>query len=258
MCNINWNISGSCFVLSSVENLLLVSVSGLVGDDGDISVLGRSDCSVGGLVDGVEPGVLLGSVLSLMLNSVLGVEDGVVPGLFLFPVEHLVVVAVPGLGLISVVGDGVRSLKDLDFGSVAVLLLLSVEDFVVRLVGGEWHILVVGLRVVAVDSSWLERVPMVGVWSIVDLVIDSVSDLFFGSVFHLNLRELGGDWNLSGPDFDLLLGLNRVLDFVVDNFDVTELGLLTVLGVGVFVLVVAELDGVVPDGFCVKIGRAHV
>ena len=238
MSNINWNIPCSGFVLGLVEDLLLFSVRGLVRDDGDLSVFGLSDWSVGSLINGVVPGVGLSSVLSLVLDSVLGVEDGVVPDLVFLPVEHLVLVAVPGLRLISVVGHGVGPLEDLDFSPVSVFFLLPVEDFIVRLVGGVGHVLVVRLLVVAVDGSWLEGVPVVVVWSIVDFIGLGVPHLFFGLVSNFDLVVLGGERNLSCPDFLLMLGLDGVFDFVIDDFDVTELGCFTEFCVLVDVFVV--------------------
>ena len=61
-----------------------------------------------------------------MLNSDVLVEDSVVSGLTFLSVENLVLVGVSGLWLISVGGDGVRSLKNLKLGSVSMLFFFSV------------------------------------------------------------------------------------------------------------------------------------
>ena len=66
---LNWNISGSGFVLSSVEDLFLISVGGLVGDDGYVTGLSGGDCPVLSLIDSVVAGLLLSPVLRLVLNS---------------------------------------------------------------------------------------------------------------------------------------------------------------------------------------------
>ena len=157
-----------------------------------------------------------------MLNSVVGVEDGVVPGLLILSVEDSVLVGVPGLWFISILGLRVWSGEDLDVSSVSVLFLLSVENFVVSLIGGEWNIVVVGLSVVSIDCSWLPCESLVVVWSILDLIGSGVPDFLFWSVLDLDLRELSGDWNLSGSDLLLSLSGNRVLDLVVSDLNVTE------------------------------------
>merc|ERR1719203_2153471 len=169
-CSINWDISGPGLILGSVENLFLISVGSLVGDDWDISGLLGDDSSV------------LGVVLSV----------------------------VPGLCLISILGLRVRSCENFDLGSVPVLFLLSVHDFVVGLVRGEWNIVVLGLSVVSVDGSWLEGVSGVLIGSVLDLIGLGVPDLLFGSVLGLSLGELGGNWNLACSDLSLGLGLDAV------------------------------------------------
>ena len=240
---VDWDISGSGLVFSHVGDVLFISVGSLVVDDGDISGLNGGHWSVLGLINSVVSRLFFSSILGLVLNSDVVVEDGVVSDFLIFSVENSVLVGVSGLWLVSVLGLGVGSLEDLDLGSVPVLFLLSVEDFVVSLVGGEWNIIPVSLGVVAVDESWLPSEPGVVVWSVLDLISGSVSDFLFWSVLDLDLGEFGGDWNLACSDFSLSLGLDGVLDLVVGDFDVSELGLFTVFGVRVFILVISELDG---------------
>ena len=241
--SLDWDISGSGLVLGNIGDLLLISVGGLVVDDWNISGLDGGDWSVLSLVNSVVSGLFFSSVLSLVLNSVVGVEDGVVPGLLVSSVEDGVLVGVPGLWLVSVLGLRVGSLEDLDLGSVPVLFLLSVENFVVGLVGGEWNIVVVGLGVVSIDGSWLPGESSVVVGSILDFIGGGVPDLLFWSVLDLDLGELSGDWDLSGSDLGLGLGGDGVLDLVIDDFDVTESGLFAIFDVSVFPFLLSPLDG---------------
>jgi len=87
---VDWYVTGPGLVLGNIGDLLLISVGGLVGDNGDFSFLLSDDSSVLGLIDSVESSVLLSSVLGLMLDSVVGVEDSVVPGLLISSVLHLI------------------------------------------------------------------------------------------------------------------------------------------------------------------------
>ena len=239
--SIDWNISSSSLILSSVKDLFFVSVLSLVGDLWDLPVLSGGDWSVGSLVDSIVSGFSLCFVLSFMLNSIVSVEDCVISSLFILSVEDLILVRVSGLWLVSVLGDGVRSLEDADVSSVSVFFLLSVENVVVSFVGGVWDISVVGLSVISVLLSWLESVSGVVIWSVLDLVLSGVPHFFFGSVLDFSLLVCGGDWDLSSPDFSLGLGCDGVLNFFVDDFDITELGLLTILGVSVLVLIVVSV-----------------
>ena len=109
----------------------------------------------------------------------------------------------------------------------------------VSLIGGEWDIAVLGLSVVSVDKSWLEGVTSVVIWPILDLVGRGGSNFLFGSILDLSLGELSGVWDLSGSDFGLGLGLDGVLNFVVYDLNVTEKGLFAVLGVAMFVSIIA-------------------
>ena len=221
--SLDWDISGTGLVLSSVENLFLISVGGLVGDDWNISGLGGDNVTVLGVVLGVVSGLFFHSVLSLMLDSVVSIEDSVVSGLFISSVEDSVLVGVSGLWLISVLGLRVGSLEDFDLSSVSVLFLVSVVDLVVGLVGGEWDVIVVGLSVVSVDKSWFPGESSIVIGSVLDFIGSGGSDFLLWSVLDLSLREFSGVWNLSGSDFGLSLGLDGVLDLFVKDFDVTEM-----------------------------------
>ena len=240
---VDWDISCSGLVLSSVENLLLISVGGLVVDDWNISCVKSGDSSVLSVIDSVVSCLFLSSILSLMLDSVVGVEDSVVSDFFILSVENSVLVGVSCLWLVSVESLRILSGEDVDLSSVSVFFLLSVVNLVVSLVSGEWNISVFGLSVVSIDESWLPGESLVVVWSVVDFVGGGVPDLLLWSVLGLSLGEFGGDWNLSSPDLGLDLGGDGVLDLVVYNFDIAEAGLFTVFGVGVRVLVISEFDG---------------
>ena len=124
--SLDWDISSAGLVLSSVGNSLLISESSLIGDNWDLTSLSGSDWDVFNVINSVVSGLRLSSVLSDMLDSDILVEDGVVSGLTFLSVENLVLVGVSGLWLISVGGDGVRSLKDFKLSSVSMFFLLSV------------------------------------------------------------------------------------------------------------------------------------
>jgi len=243
LISLHWDVSGPGFVLGDVGNVFLISVGCFVGDEWNVSVLLSDDCSVLGVSLSVVSGFALSSILGLVLNSVLRVEDGVVASLLFFPVANIVLIGIPCLGFISVLSFRVGSGEGLKLSSVPVFFLLSVLNGVVSLISGEWHISVVGLLIGAVFGSWLEGVSAVLVWSVLDLVVGGVPHLLVSSVLGLRLAELGGDRDLSGPDFLLVLVINGVLDLIVMDFDVTEPGLLTILGMGVFVRTISELDG---------------
>ena len=124
--SLDWDISGAGLVLSGVGDSLLISESSLIGDNWDLTSLSGSDWDVFNLVNGVESGLRLSSVLSDMLDSDILVEDGVVSGLTFLSIENLVLVGESGLWLISVGSDGVRSLKDFELSSVSVFFFLSI------------------------------------------------------------------------------------------------------------------------------------
>ena len=239
----DWDVSGSGLVLNLVSDGLLISEGSLVGDDWNFTSLGCGDGLVLNFIDGVSTGLLLNSVAGLVLNSNILIEDGVVSGLSLLSVENSVLVGVTSLWLISVLGDGVRSLEDLDLVSVSVLLFLSVEDLVVSFIGGEWNISVLGLNVVAVGYSWLEGVTEVVVVSVLDFEGFGVSEFLLWLVLDLNVVAGGLDWDLSCSDFLFGSGLDTVLDLVIEDFDVSESFFRSVLGVGVYGGFVVVLDG---------------
>ena len=201
-----------------------------------------SHWSILSFIDGVVSGLLFSSVLSLMLNSVEGLKDSVVTSLFFFSVENVVLIGESDFRLIFVVSDGVWSLKNNNLSSVSVFLFFSVENVVVSLVSGEWNILIFGLSVVSINSSWLEGVSIVGVWSVGDLVVLGVSSFMLFPVQGLSLMIGGGVGNLAGSDFSLSLVTDRVLSLLVDDLNISVSGLLTVFGVGVWIIFV-RLDG---------------
>ena len=231
----NWNISGTGLELSDVIDDFIVSVSSLVSNDWDLTSLSCYFSLVLSFVDGVESSLSLGSVLGLVLNSNMLIENCLVSCFSLLCVKNLVFVGEAGLWLISVVSDRVGSLEDLDLSSVSVLFLLLIKDFVVSLVGDIWNIFPVGLSVVSIDLNWLPSVSVVVVWSVLDFVLGCVSDLSVGSVLGLIVSASGGNWDLSGSDFSLSFGENVVLNFIVVELDISEFDFFTTLDVGVFV-----------------------
>jgi len=240
--SVNWDISCSGLVFSSVEDLFFISVGGLVIYDWNVSGLNGDNRSVFRVVFSVVPGVLLSSVLSLVLDPVVGVEDGVVSGLLISSVEDSVLVGVPGLWFISVLGLRVGSGKDRNLSPVSVLFFLSVENLVVSLIGGEGNISIVGLSIVSVLKSWLPGESLVVIWSILDFIGRGVPDFLIWSILGFDLRELSGDWNLSSSDLRLCLCLDGVLDLIVLDLNVTEQSLFTIFGMSMGIVVIAELD----------------
>ena len=168
-----------------------------------------------------------------MLNSDLLVKDSVVSGLNLLSVLDSVLVGVASLWLVSVSSDGVGSLEDFNLSSVSVLLLLSVEDLVMGLVAGEWDISPLGLGVETIGKSWLPGEASVHVWSVLDLVGLGVSELFLWLVLGLDMFASGLDWDLSGSDFRFSLGFDGVLNFVIEDLNVSEEFLSAVLDMSV-------------------------
>ena len=232
--SLDWDISGTGLVFNLVSDGLFISEGGLVGDDWNFTGLGSLDSLVLDFIDGVDTGLLLNSVLSTVLNSHVLIENGVVSGLSLLSVENGVLVGVTGLWFFSVLSDGVWSLEDLNLVSVSVLLFLSVEDFVVSFVGGEWNISVLGLDVVSVGYSWLEGVAKVVVFSVLDFICFGVSELLLRLVLGLCMLAGGGDRDLSCSDFLFGSGLDTILDFVIEDFDVSESFFRTIVGVGMY------------------------
>ena len=244
--SLDWNISGPGLVLSSVLDLLLVSVGGLVGDDGNISVLGSGHGLVLGLLDGVVSGLSLSLVLSLELDANVGVEDSLVSSLGLSSVEDFVLVGVSSLWDIIIDGLGVGSLSDGDLVSVSVFLFLSVLNVAASLVVGDWNILVMGLLVVSVLESGDKLVPDKVLLMLKDLVVGGESLFFVCLVFCLCLLVLIRNWDLSAPYFGLDLGVDGIFDFIVFDFDVSEFVGFAVLDMRVFVLIliaISNLEG---------------
>ena len=232
--SLDWNVSGAGLVLNVVSNGLFVSEGSFVGDDWDFTGLGGDDFLVLDFVDGVDAGLLLGSVLSSVLDSDVLIENSVVSGLSLLSVLDLVLVGVAGLWLVSVLSDGVWSGEDLNLLSEPVLLFLSVEDLVVGLVGGEWDISPLGFGVEAIGKSWLPGEAGVHVWSVLDLVGLGVSEFLLWLVLGLDVLASGVDWDLSGSGLSFGLGLDGVLDFVVEDLNISEELLGGVLNMSVF------------------------
>ena len=241
--SLDWNVSGTGLVLSGVGDGLLISVGSFVGDHWNFTGLNGDDWLVLDFINGVNASLLLNSVLGLVLNSSVLVEDGVVSGLSLLSVEHGVLVGVAGLWLISVMSDGVRSLKDLNLVSVSVLLFFSVKDLVMSLIGGEWDISVFGLDIVAVGNSWFPGVAEVLVVSVLDLESLGVSEFLLWPVFGLSVVASGANWDLSSSDFSFCLGLDAILDFIIEDLDVSESFFRTIRGVSVYNSVVIILNG---------------
>ena len=213
--SINWDISCPGFVLGHVGDLFLISVGCLIGDDWNISHQSFADFLVFSLVNSVISGLIHSLVLSLVLNSVLGIEDGVVPDLLIFSVKNIVLVLVSDFFLISVESFRVQSLEIFNVGIVPVLFFISVENIVVSLVGDEWNISVLGLGIVPVHYSWFPSESLVIVRSELDFIGKCFSDLILWPVLGLSLFVLSGDWHLSGPDLNIDLCLDSIVNFFV-------------------------------------------
>ena len=236
--SLDWDISGTGLELSDVFDLFIISVGSLVGDDWNLTSLSCDLSLVLSLVDSVESSLSLSSVLGLVLNSHVLIENCLVSCFSFLSVKDLVLVGETGLWLISVVSDSVISLEDLDLSSVSVLFLLLILDCVVSLVGDIWDIFPVSLGIVSEDLNWLPGVSVVVVWSVLDLVLGGISHLSVSSVLGLVMSASSGDWDLSGSDFSLNFGENVVFNLIVVELDVSESDFLATLDVGVFVGIV--------------------
>ena len=231
----DWDISGAGLIFGDVFDYFIISVGSLVGNLWDRASLSCDGSLVLSLINGVVSSFRLSSVLGLVLNSHMLIENCLVSCFSFFCVNDCVLVGVAGLWLISVMSDRVRSFEDLDLSSVSVLFLLLVKDIVVSLVSDIWNIFPVSLSVVSVDLNWLPSVSVVVVWSVLDFVLGCVSNLSVSSVLGLIMSASSGHWNLSGSDFSLGFCLNVVLNFIVGEFNVSELDFLTTLDVSVIV-----------------------
>ena len=109
-------------------------------------------------------------------------------------------------------------------------------------VSGVWDISPFCFGIVTIDDMGLEGEASIHVWSVLDLVGLGVSGFFFSLVFGLNGVARGDDWNLSGSDFSLGLGLDVISDLLVDNFDISCILLCAMFDVGVFDNVVIGSD----------------
>ena len=127
------------------------------------------------------------------------------------------------------------------------------------LVRGEWDISPSSLSEVSVGNSWFPSVSKIFVFSVLDLVCQGVSDLLLSSVFGDIMSAGGGHWDLSGSDFSLSLGVDLVVSLLVEDFDVSEAGVFTILGVGVYVWFrfISILDGDSVDGSDKGKGEFH-
>ena len=244
-CSINWNVSCSGFVLSLVDDIFLISEGSLISDHGDLSRGSGGNSAIFGLLDSVESGFRLGSVLSLELDTEVGVEDGFVPDLLFCSVEDLVLSGEPSFFLVEIDSLSIGSFQDLDLMSVSVLFLLSVENFVARFIDDVWNVSVVGLGVGVIDESWHKLILGEVVWLILHLVVCGESLFFVRLVPGLCLDVDVRQRDLSGPDLGLDLGIDSVLDFFVLNWDIAEFVGLTVFLVGVFVFfaISSDLEG---------------
>ena len=110
-------------------------------------------------------------------------------------------------------------------------------------VSGVWDISPFCFGIVTIDDMGLEGEASIHVWSVLDLVGLGVSGFFFSLVFGLNGVARGDDWNLSGSDFSLGLGLDVISDLLVDNFDISCILLCAMFDVGVFDDIVVGSDG---------------
>ena len=127
------------------------------------------------------------------------------------------------------------------------------------LVRGEWDISPSSLSEVSVGNSWFPSVSKISVFSVLDLVCQGVSDLLLSSVFGDIMSAGGGHWDLSGSDFSLSLGVDLVVSLLIEDFDVSEAGVFTILGVGVYVWFrfISILDGDSVDGSDKGKGEFH-
>ena len=114
------------------------------------------------------------------------------------------------------------------------LLFFSVEDFVMGFIGGEWDISVLGLDVVSVGYSWLKGVAEVVVVSVLDFIGFGVSEFLLWLILDLNVIAGSRNWDLSCSDFLLSSGLDTILDFVIEDFNVSESFFSTIVGVGMY------------------------
>ena len=202
------------------------------------------------MVFSIIPGLLLGSVLSLLLNSVVCFEHGVVSDLFFSLVEDFVLVGVSNLNLLFVGSLTVWSGQVVNLGPPSVLFLLSVENVVDGLIGYDWDISVVGLGVGVIDGPWHFFVLGEMIDSVEGLVLSGVPLLILGSVLSLRLSMGVRNFNLSCPDFDLNLVCNLVFGLVIGHWDINNLINLNVVNVGmnVVMIVVASVKKWFPDG----------
>ena len=127
------------------------------------------------------------------------------------------------------------------------------------LVRGEWDISPSSLSEVSIGNSWFPSVSKIFVFSVLDLVCQGVSDLLLSSVFGDIMSAGGGHWDLSGSDFSLSLGVDLVVSLLIEDFDVSEAGVFTILGVGVYVWFrfISILDGDSVDGSDKGKGEFH-
>ena len=114
------------------------------------------------------------------------------------------------------------------------LFFLSVEDLVVSFIRGEWNISVLGLDVVSVGYSWLKGVAEVVVVSVLDFIGFGVSEFLLWLILDFNVIARGLDWDLSCSDFCLSSGFDTILDFVIEDLDVSESFFRSIVGVGMY------------------------
>ena len=201
------------------------------------------------MVFSVIPGLLFGSVLSFLLNSVVCFEHGVVSDLFFSLVKDFVLVGVSDLNLSFISSLTVWSGQVVNFGPPSVLFLLSVENVVDGLIGDDWDISVVGLGVGVIDGPWHFFVLGEMIDSVEGLVLSGVPLLILSSVLSFSLSVGVRNFDLSCPDFDLNLVCNLVFGLVIGHWDINNLINLNVVNVGVdVVVIVGGIKKWFPDG----------
>lgn len=232
------HISSSDVVLSLVDGLIFLSEGSLVYDDWHVSVQDLGLSSVLSVVFGVKPGLSLGSVVSLLLNSVVSFEHGVISDLFFGLVKDFVFVGVPNLNLLVVGGLRVWSHQVVNFGPPPVLFLFSVENIVVGLVRNDWDVSVVSLGVRVVDGPWNFFVLCEMLDSVEGLVFGGVPLLILSSVLSFRLSVSVRKWDLPCSDLNLNLVCNLVFGLVIGHWNINDSVNLNVVDVSVNVIMV--------------------
>ena len=233
-----WYISSSSLVFGLILDLIFISVGCFIRDDRDFSDICLNLGLVLCLPNCIVPGLTLSFILYLMLNPVLFFEHSVVSNLFLLIDQDLILIRVSDLLLISVEGLGVFSVQDLDISPVSVLFLLSVLDFIPGFPHNNRYVSEVGLSVGFVDCPWNVLVLCQVLFLVLDLIFGGVPIFHIFLVLDFCLSVDVCLWYMPCPPLDLFLLLNAVFNFIVVNWEVSELGLLSVLNMSMSILIV--------------------